>query len=84
MKAVPVSGLLAESLQGETHYSVDVDLEVDGTGKVVSVSLSLLRGPRPWPPTGDYRLIYFYAGEQRVEQVSVSARTWQQAVFGAI
>jgi hypothetical protein len=84
MRTISVSGLLAETLQGEAHYWVGVDLGVDDTGRIVSVSPSLLPGPRPWPPTGDYKLVYFYAGEQRVEHVHIRASTWQQAALGAI
>jgi hypothetical protein len=84
MKTITVSGLLAESLQGQAHYYVDVDLQLNDAGKIINVSPSLLPGPRPWPPTGDYKLVYFHADEQHVEQVHINGQTWQQAVFGAV
>jgi hypothetical protein len=84
MKTISMLGLLAATPQAEEHYWVGVDLGVDDTGRIVSVSPSLLPGPRPWPPTGDYKLVYFYAGEQRVEQVHIRASAWEQSALGAI
>lgn len=84
VKTISRLGLLVETHRGQEHYWVGVDLRVDDTDTILSVFPSLLPGPRPWPPTGDYKLVYLYAGEQRTEQVHIRASMWQEAALSAI
>jgi hypothetical protein len=83
MKAIRVPGVLGESLQSE-GYDINVDLQVDDDERIVSYSPSLLEGPSPRPPTGDYKLIYFYLGQQHEESGHVEHGSWLQAAFGAV
>ncbi len=83
MKTIRVPGVLGENLQSE-GYDINVDLHVDDDERIVSYSPSLLEGPSPQPLTGDYKLIYFYLGQQHEESGHIERRSWQQAAFGAV
>ncbi len=83
MKTIRVSGVLYESLQSEGYY-VPVDLDIGDDEKIISCTPSLIEGPRPWPPTGDYKLTYFYGGQRHEAHGHIERQTWQQAIFGVV
>ncbi|MFY9674831.1 MAG: hypothetical protein WB817_03860 [Terriglobales bacterium] len=78
-----VSGELRENLQSPIYY-IDVELQLDDDGELISYSPILLAGARPWPPTGDYELTFPLSGQPHKERIHVTGETWQQAVLGAV
>ncbi len=84
MKTIQVPGILYECSASPKRegYSVLVNLDVDDHER--NISYTLISGPRGWPATGDYKLIYSHGGQQHEARGHFDGKTWQQANFGAV
>ncbi len=83
MKTIRVRGVVGRETDDSQAWEVYVDLHLDDDGRTMGHE-QLEFGAAPPPPTGDYRLIYFYRGEHHEVHGHIERRTWQQVVLAAV
>jgi len=74
MKTIRVRGVVGSETDDSQAWEVNVDLRLDDDGRIVDHQ-QVEFGAAPPPPTGDYRLIFFYGGQRHEAHGHIERQT---------